>query len=126
MEMSSLHVILDPARAQRAEGVGDPFRNAHGASAAPNSSRASWIARASVVTAVCLALGGCMSEDLLRYDGVTTSAGDAIAANSAMQMVDPWPRGVEDVRLATPAERPVQAEPSSEDAGAADASKVAP
>jgi len=50
-------------------------------------------------------LAGCMTEDALRYDGVTTLAGDAIAANSAMQMVDPWPRGVENTRLRVPAER---------------------
>lgn len=55
---------------------------------------------------ICLAaaLAGCVSGNG-RYDGVTTGAGDAIAANTAMQMVDPWPRGVEDTDLTTPAER---------------------
>lgn len=57
---------------------------------------------------VCLCLAGCATEDVLRYDGVTTSAGDAIAANTAMQMVDPWPYGVEDTRLRTPAVRSVE------------------
>lgn len=54
-------------------------------------------------------LAGCATEDVMRYDGVTTSAGDAIAANSAMQIVDPWPYGVEETRLLVPAER--EAEP---------------
>lgn len=54
----------------------------------------------------CLALAGCMSEDVLYYDGVTTAAGDAIAANSAMQLVDPWPAGVEETRLRAPMVRP--------------------
>lgn len=51
-----------------------------------------------------LAASGCMSEDVLRYDGVTTSAGNAIAANTMMQMVDPWQPGVENTRLRTPAD----------------------
>ena len=66
-----------------------------------------------------LALAGCMSEDVLHYDGVTTAAGDAIAANTAMQMIDPWPAGVEQTRFTTPAVRP---EPPAADAGGADAS----
>ena len=55
---------------------------------------------------ICLAatLAGCVSGNG-RYDGVTTGAGNAIAANTAMQMVDPWQRGVEDTDLVTPAER---------------------
>ena len=64
-----------------------------------------------------LVLSGCMTEDVLRYDGVTTSAGNAIAANTAMQMVDPWPRGVENTHLLVPAERP-EAPPSADDAPA--------
>ena len=65
---------------------------------------------------ICLAatLAGCVSGNG-RYDGVTTGAGNAIAANTAMQMVDPWQRGVEDTDLATPAERPA-AEAASESA----------
>ena len=65
---------------------------------------------------ICLAatLVGCVSGNG-RYDGVTTGAGNAIAANTAMQMVDPWQRGVEDTDLATPAERPA-AEAASESA----------
>ena len=58
------------------------------------------------VLAACLAVSGCMTEDVLRHDGVTLHAGDAIAANTAMQIVDPWPVGVEDTHLRVPAVRP--------------------
>ena len=54
---------------------------------------------------VSAALAGCSTQDVLRYDGVTTGAGDAIAANTVMQMVDPWPAGVENPRLRVPADR---------------------
>ena len=63
-------------------------------------------------------LAGCMSEDLRRVDGLTTSAGDAIAANTAMQMVDPWQEGVQDTRLKVPAERPARAADAAESASA--------
>ncbi len=59
----------------------------------------------SVSLMLLLALSGCMTEDVMRYDGVTLQAGDAIAANTAMQMVDPWPVGVEDTHLLVPADR---------------------
>ena len=51
-----------------------------------------------------LAAAGCTSSDLDR-DGVTTFAGDAIAWNSSLQMVDPWEYGVQQTDLAVPAER---------------------
>ncbi len=51
------------------------------------------------------AIGGCTSDDVLRYDGVTRGAGDAIAANTVMQMVDPWPAGVENPHLRVPVDR---------------------
>lgn len=60
---------------------------------------------AAILLAACTALSGCMTEDVMRYDGVTLHAGDAIAANTAMQMVDPWPIGVEDTHLLVPADR---------------------
>lgn len=63
-----------------------------------------------------LPLAGCMTEDVLRHDGVTLQAGDAIAANTAMQMVDPWPRGVEDTRLIVPADRGGSAAKTTEQA----------
>lgn len=50
-------------------------------------------------------VSGCMSDDLRRADGITYGAGDRIAANTVMQMVDPWQEGVQDTRLRVPADR---------------------
>jgi hypothetical protein len=61
-----------------------------------------------------LALPGCMASDLDR-DGVTTFAGDAIAYNSALQVVDPWEYGVQQTNLKVPAERTA---PAAADAAA--------
>ncbi len=52
-----------------------------------------------------LALAGCMGDGVGRQEGVTSGAGNAIAANTVMQMVDPWQPGVEDTDLKVPAER---------------------
>lgn len=50
-------------------------------------------------------LAGCVSDTTaLRYDAVSSSAGNAIAANTVMQMVDPWPAGVEQTDLKIPAD----------------------
>jgi hypothetical protein len=64
-------------------------------------------ARAKLALLICMAgLGaGCMSDEYRRADGLTDSAGNAMAANSVMQMVDPWQYGVQDTELAVPAER---------------------
>lgn len=62
-----------------------------------------------------LVLGGCTSSALDR-DGVTTFAGDAIAWNSSLQMVDPWEYGVQHADLKVPAERAEA--PAASDAGA--------
>lgn len=48
---------------------------------------------------------GCMSSEYRRADGLTDNAGEAMAANSVMQMVDPWQEGVQDTRLRVPADR---------------------
>jgi hypothetical protein len=55
-----------------------------------------------------LVLPGCMASDLDR-DGVTTYAGDAIAWNSSLQMVDPWEYGVHQTNLKVPSERAASA-----------------
>jgi hypothetical protein len=52
----------------------------------------------------CLSLAGCTSDELARNEGVTGRAGDAIAADTVLQMVDPWPRGVENTYLRVPAD----------------------
>ena len=49
-----------------------------------------------------LALSGCAKDDTLRTEGLTLGAGDAIATNSALQIIDPWPAGVEDTDLLIP------------------------
>ena len=60
--------------------------------------------RIALAVSCAAALGGCMS-DSGRIDGVTIGAGNAIAANTVMQMVDPWQPGVQDTDLVVPADR---------------------
>jgi hypothetical protein len=50
-------------------------------------------------------LAGCASDDYQRTEGLTMTAGDAVARNSALQVIDPWPEGVEDTSLEVPADR---------------------
>jgi hypothetical protein len=59
------------------------------------------------ITAAALVflLTGCASDDYLRTEGLTMTAGDAVARNSALQIIDPWPAGVEDTALDVPADR---------------------
>jgi hypothetical protein len=52
-----------------------------------------------------LALAGCTSDEYLRTEGMTIGAGNAQAANTVMQMVDPWQLGVQATNLKVPAER---------------------
>ncbi len=51
-------------------------------------------------------LQSCAHEDTLRTEGLTLGAGDAMARNSALQIIDPWPAGVEDTDLVVPNKRP--------------------
>jgi hypothetical protein len=57
------------------------------------------------IAAIAVTLAGCQASDTSRRDGITLANGDAIAANTALQMVDPWPDGVDDVKLKSPADR---------------------
>ena len=69
-------------------------------------------ARAIILAALaasCCTFAGC-SETYRRVDGVTPGVGDAVAANTAMQMVDPWQYGVQDTDLSVPADRSSQEE----------------
>jgi hypothetical protein len=59
-----------------------------------------------IASAAIPGLAGCTTSDALQHEGVTSYAGNAIAANTVMQMVDPWQYGVQDTDLETPAERP--------------------
>ena len=58
----------------------------------------------SILTAGAL-LSSCAKDDMLRTEGVTLGAGDAIARNTALQIIDPWPAGVEDTDLVIPNDR---------------------
>ncbi len=50
-------------------------------------------------------LSSCAKEDALRTEGLTLGAGDAVARNTALQVIDPWPAGVEDTELIIPNDR---------------------
>ncbi|MDZ5696208.1 hypothetical protein [Chelativorans sp. M5D2P16] len=52
-----------------------------------------------------LPLAGCAADPPLRTEGVSFAAGDAIAANTVMQMVDPWDANVRYTDIAVPANR---------------------
>jgi len=69
-----------------------------------------------------LALAGCMGDGVGRQEGVTSGAGNAIAANTVMQMVDPWQPGVEDTDLKVPAERGSAAAAASDETAKDDSS----
>lgn len=74
------------------------------------------------VLLLCMGLGGCAQDDYLRTDGLTVGAGEAIAANTAMQMVDPWQYGVQNTKLKVPADRPASQSSPADDAASAKAS----
>lgn len=64
-------------------------------------------------------LSACTTGPAHRHEGVSYAAGDAIAANTVMQMVDPWPAGVEQTHLSVPADlnQYRKAEPADGEAG---------
>lgn len=66
-----------------------------------------------LIVVVALSLGGCwglagddeMSRYLQRSDTITMSAGDAKQVNAVTHTITPWPRYVQDRRIATDARR---------------------
>lgn len=78
----------------------------------------------SLVAVAVLGLAACTTDDTIRTSGVTEGAGNAIAANTVMQMVDPWQAGVDDTELAVPADRGA-ASPAAAAAEASEASAPA-
>lgn len=66
----------------------------------------------SVVVVSVVLVSGCANDDLQRTEGLTLGAGNAMAANSAMQIIDPWPAGVEDTDLVVPSDRPIRKKPA--------------
>jgi hypothetical protein len=61
------------------------------------------------------ALSGCVVENELS-EGISYSGGNAIAHNSSLQIIDPWPENVQDTTLVVPAEKGEQ--PAAEAAAA--------
>lgn len=58
-----------------------------------------------MMVAIAAAASGCTtSTPDLRPEAVTLGAGNAQAANTVLQMVDPWPAGVNDTKIKTPAD----------------------
>ncbi|MEO0543319.1 MAG: hypothetical protein AAFY99_05820 [Pseudomonadota bacterium] len=51
-----------------------------------------------------IALSAC-TQTYNETEGVTLQAGNAVAYNSALQIIDPWPKGVQDTNLIVPADR---------------------
>jgi len=49
------------------------------------------VAAALAIGALAVTIGGCSQIYLDRRDAIALSAGDAIAANQAVQVIDPWP-----------------------------------
>ncbi len=49
------------------------------------------VAAALAIGALGVTIGGCSQIYLDRRDAIALSAGDAIAANQAVQVIDPWP-----------------------------------
>lgn len=48
------------------------------------------------------AISGCAKDDELRTEGLSLGAGNAMRVNSALQIIDPWPAGVEDTDISVP------------------------
>jgi hypothetical protein len=46
-----------------------------------------------------LGLGACHDATIARRDGVTFQAGDAVAANKTIHIIDPWPASAASARL---------------------------
>jgi hypothetical protein len=67
---------------------------------------------------------GCLNDANRRADGLTDGAGNSMASNSVMQMVDPWQDGVQDTRLLVPAARSTASASAADDAADAKTSQT--
>lgn len=54
--------------------------------------------------ALCAALAGCTYDEVVRSETMTAAAGNAMAYNSALQIIDPEPLSSAGTRIALPAE----------------------
>ena len=63
-----------------------------------------------IITALAIAYGasvlsGCVNAEDKNLEGLALTGGDAIAHNSSLQIIDPWPAGVQNTKLIVPADR---------------------
>jgi hypothetical protein len=63
------------------------------------------VAAAVAVATLGASLGGCAQLYWDRRDSIGLSAGDAIAANQAMETIDPWPAASGDTNIVTNGQR---------------------
>lgn len=63
------------------------------------------VAAALAVGTLAMTVGGCSQMYLERRDSMALSAGDAIAANQAVQVIDPWPQRSANTNLAFDGQR---------------------
>jgi hypothetical protein len=61
--------------------------------------RAERLVLAAAALAGALSAAGCHDAYIARRDGVTFQAGDAVAANKAMHIIDPWPASASSARI---------------------------
>ena len=76
------------------------------------------VLRSSIALLLAGFAAGCTSDDYVRTEGVTPAAGNAQAANTVLQMVDPWKYGVQNTRLLVPAQRTTAAAAAEQATGA--------
>ena len=83
----------------------------------------SGISRSGIALLLAGLAGGCTSDDYQRTEGPTLAAGNAQAANTVMQMVDPWKYGVQNTKLLVPAKRDAPPAAGTDPAAAAKTSQ---
>ncbi|QPC92679.1 hypothetical protein [Mesorhizobium sp. INR15] len=83
------------------------------------------ILRSSIAALLAGLASGCTTDDYVRTEGVTSGAGDAQAANTVMQMVDPWKYGVQNTKLLVPAQRAGSTTAAADQAAGAKSSQTA-
>lgn len=64
------------------------------------SKKVSRLMGASTLLALTVAVSGC-NQSIARRDSISPSFGNAMAANTALQTIDPWPRNVENTHIHT-------------------------
>jgi len=63
---------------------------------------------AATLVAITASVSGCQNY-LSRHEGVTSFAGDSLAANEAISVVDTWPDGFDDTSIPTDGQRQSEA-----------------